>query len=237
MKSKLLILSILAFSLFFSQTILAQFVKGNGNVTKSNRQISGIKYVKVEDGIDLYLYMNGNEKLGIEADENLHDLIRTEKDGDKLHIYLSKSVRKAKSLKVHLSVLDLKGVKASGGSDVDSRDLIKVDNLNLVCSGGSDIKMQVEANELKCKTSGGSDSYLSGKVKIFRAEASGGSDVQAFKLESEECYVEVSGGSDANVYATKKLHVRASGGSDVSYKGNPQPINANMSGGSDLHHQ
>ncbi len=237
MKSKFVILSIIAFSLLFSQTILAQFVKGNGNVTKSNREISGIKYVQVEDGIDLYLYMNGNEKLGIEADENLHDLIKTEKDGDKLHIYLSKSVRKAKSLKVHLSVLDLKGVRASGGSDVDSRDLIKVNDLSLVCSGGSDINMEVEANELKSKASGGSDCDLSGKVKIFRAEASGGSDIEAFKLESEECYVEVSGGSDTNVYATSKLFVKASGGSDVSYKGNPHPVNANMSGGSDLHHE
>ena len=44
-------------------------------------------------------------------------------------------------------------------------------------------------------------------------------------------------GSDANVYATSKLFVQASGGSDVSYKGNPHPVNANMSGGSDLHHQ
>jgi len=180
--------------------------------------------------------MNGKEKLGIEADENLHDLIKTEIEGDKLHISLKKWIRKAKSLKIHLSVLDLKGVKASGGSDVESKDLIKVANLNLVCSGGSDINMEIETNELKCKASGGSDCNLSGKVSILRAEASGGSDINAFKLESEECYVQVSGGSDANVFVTKKLHAKASGGSDISYKGNPHPINAKMSGGSDLHH-
>ncbi|OQY03439.1 MAG: hypothetical protein B6I20_04990 [Bacteroidetes bacterium 4572_117] len=131
MKSKFAILSIFAFIFLFSQTILAQFVKGNGNVTKSSREISGINYIKIEDGIDLYLYMNGNENLGIETDENLHDLIKTEKNGDKLHIYLSKSVRKTKSLKVHLSVLGLKGIKASGGSDVESRDLIKVEEFVL----------------------------------------------------------------------------------------------------------
>ncbi len=235
MKLKFVVLSILAFSLFFSQTILAQFVKGNENVTKSKRDISGIKYVKIEDGIDLFLYMNGNEKLGIEADENLHDLIKTEKDGDKLHIYLSKTVRKAKSLKIHLSVLDLKGVRAYGGSDVESRDLLKINDLNLVCTSGSDIKMEIDATELNCKATGGSDLDLSGKVISFKADASGGSDIEASKLESEICYIEVSGGSDANVFVTKELNAKATGGSDISYKGNPHPVNAKMSGSSDLH--
>jgi len=238
MKSNLLKLSVFIFCLLFTQSSFAQWgTKGNGNVTKSDRKVSGIKYVIIEDGIDLYLYMNGKEKLSIEADENLHDLIKTEVEGNKLRIYLSKSVNRAKSLKVHLSVTNIKGIKASGGSDVESKDIIKFDKLDILCSGGSDIEMEVSGNELNSKNSGGSDIDLSGKVKIFRTQASGGSDTDATKLEAVECYVTASGGSDIDVYATGKLFVKASGGSDVSYKGNPQPINAEMSGGSDLDHR
>lgn len=238
MKSNLLKLSIFMFSMFFAQASTAQWgTKGNGKVTKSSRQVSGIRYIMIEDGLDLYLYMGGNEKLSIEADENLHDLIKTEVDGDKLHIYLSKPVNRAKALKIHLSVTDIEGVKASGGSDVVAKEVIKFDKLDLLCSGGSDIDMEVSGNELNAKNSGGSDYSLSGKVKTLRVNASGGSDMDATKLEAEECYIKATGGSDINVFATTKLFVKASGSSDVSYRGNPQPINAKMTGGSDLSHR
>lgn len=230
---KLSILLILV-SIFPGILINAQFLKGNGNITKSDRKITSFKYVEIEDGIDLYITQSDNFTLSIEADQNLHQYIVTENKGDILKIYLSKSIFKSKSLKAFLNVMDLKGVDASGGSDVYFTEMMKLDDFSAICSGGSDIEIDIETNLLKVKVSGGSDVIISGQAKIFNAMISGGSDIKAFKLETTECNIEAKGGSDAEVNTNGKLFVKASGGSDIRLKGNPASIDSNMSGGSSL---
>jgi hypothetical protein len=217
--------------------INAQFNKGDGNITKSERKISDFNYIEVEDGIDLYLTQGNTTELTIEADQNLHEYIVTEVEDDVLKIHLSKIILRAKSIKVYLNVVNIKGLIASGGSDVQTSGTLKLNDFSAICSGGSDIKLNIEANELKFKASGGSDGFISGKASIFNAMASGGSDIKAFDLSVTDCQIEISGGSDAEINVAGQLKAQGSGGSDISYKGNPSNIDSNMSGGSDLIHR
>ncbi len=137
-------------------------------------------------------------------------------------------------MNVYLTFKEIDAITASGGSDVESKGTISADRLKVDCSGGSDSNLDLKVGELTCVTSGGSDSYLTGEAKMFYAKSSGGSDLHAIELKTAECEIEVTGGSDAGVYATEKLKVHATGGSDVSYKGDAL-VDANMSGSSDLH--
>jgi hypothetical protein len=95
--------------------------------------------------------------------------------------------------------------------------------------------LELDLKELDLEASGGSDVLLKGTAKIVKMEASGGSDLDTYEMKAEKCLVNVSGGSDAKVFATKELNVNASGGSDVSYKGNPASVNSDVSGSSDLY--
>jgi hypothetical protein len=233
--SSLIIILILPF--ISCNIVQAQFIKGNGHVTESERKVSNFSYVEIEDGIDLYLSQKTGNELKIEADENLHEYIVTKVEGDVLKIYLSKSINNAKSLRVYLSIEDIKGLSASGGSDVETKGTLKLNDFSAICSGGSDLRLEIEANELKLKASGGSDGIMKGKANVFKGMATGGSDIKSFELESNDCYIEVSGGSDAEVQVKGRLTARGSGGSDIIYHGSPTNIDSNMSGGSDLIHQ
>lgn len=233
-KSTLLIIGMITFNLFAYQLLQAQFVRGNGNVTESKREISSFSSVEVGSGIDLYITQGDKESITLEADENIHQYIETEVDGGNLKIYLSKKVRKVKTMQAHLTIKTIKGIHASGGSDVYSKNIIKSEVLSVICSGGSDAKLEIEVDEFKCKVSGGSDADIKGSTKKLAAQASGGSDIYAGKLKSIDCHVETSGGSDAKVNATGKLIARATGGSDVSYSGNPEQVDAKATGGGDI---
>jgi len=215
--------------------VRAQFIKGNGNVTKSVRQVNGIQSVGVGSGIDLYLSQGNQESLEIEADENLHEYLKTEMEGTHLKIYMEKWVRNSRTLKVYLTVKDLKGLKASGGSDVFSQSVLKLESLELKCSGGSDVNLDLEVGDLSVEISGGSDARLKGIADIFSAKTSGGSDLKAADLKTAKCTIEASGGSDAWVQVTGELEIHASGGSDVYYSGDPEKVNSKSSGGSDVH--
>lgn len=236
MKRKLFVAVIFITSLFYQQQLTAQWgTKGNGHVIKSSREISGITKINVKSGIDLYISTgDGQETCVIEADENLHDLIKTKVSGNQLDIYLSRSVNKAKSLKVYLNLNALEEIVARQGSDVQSINTIKFNKLNIVCNSGSDADIQLDGNEINCECNSGSDITLSGNVEVLKIDVNGGSDVEAYKLKAKDVYIHATSGSDAEIYADRKLFVRASSGSDVDYKGNPNPIDVELSSGADL---
>jgi len=220
--------------LFFPGALHAQGVTGDGNVTKESRKVSDFNAIKVSSGIDLYLTQGNTITLEVEADKNIHEIIITEVKDGVLKIYVDKSIRQVKEMNVYLTFKEIDALTASGGSDVETKGTINLDRLKVDCSGGSDSHLDLNVEELKCTASGGSDAYLTGAAKLFYAKSSGGSDLHAMELKTAECEIEVTGGSDASVYATDKLKVHATGGSDVTYRGDAL-VDANMSGSSDLH--
>jgi len=216
------------------QTLPAQRVTGDGNVTKESRKVSDFHAVSVSSGIDLYLTQGNTISLEVEADKNIHEYIITEVEKGMLKIYVDGSIRSAKEMNVYLTFRELDAISASGGSDVEANGTINQDRLTVECSGGSDINMDLKVDELKFSTSGGSDANITGEARVLIAKSSGGSDLDAMELKTAECTLESSGGSDASVYVTDKLKVNASGGSDVYYKGDAV-VDATMSGSSDIH--
>jgi len=96
---KTCIISFIILFTFHVVSINAQFLKGDGNVVKSERKVSSFNYIEVEDGIDLYVTQGNDNELVIEADQNLVQYFVIKKEEDVLKIQLSKSIYKAKSLK------------------------------------------------------------------------------------------------------------------------------------------
>jgi hypothetical protein len=60
----------------------------------------------------------------------------------------------------------------------------------------------------------------SGETKDFRVDCSGASKAKCFELLTETTYVDLSGASDAQVFASIKIDAHISGAADLKYKGN-----------------
>ncbi len=216
------------------QTLPAQGVEGDGNVTKKSRQVDNFNAVSVSSGIDLYLTQGNAVSLEVETDQNIHEYIITEVKNGVLKIYVDGSIRSVKEMNVYLTFREIDAITASGGSDVEASGTINQDKLTIECSGGSDLKIDLKVDDLELSASGGSDADITGEARVFHATSSGGSDLEAMGLKTAECTLESSGGSDAHVYVTETLKVVASGASDVYYKGDAV-VDASVSGSSDLH--
>ncbi|WP_178984834.1 head GIN domain-containing protein [Winogradskyella helgolandensis] len=201
-------------------------IDGNGNVIDADRIISNtFEEVKVSQGIDLYITQANDVALTIEADENLHDLIRTEVENGVLKIYSTKNIRRASSKKVLLNIKTISAIKATSGSDVFGTNTIKVSNLELNSTSGADITLDVETDTLNCHSTSGSDIELSGSTITLIAEATSGSDIDASKLKAETSNVKVTSGADISVNTSKALTANATSGGDIKYYGNPEKVN------------
>jgi hypothetical protein len=207
-------------------------IEGNRNVITEKRQIdNNFSRVKVSSGIDLYIKQGSKVSLTVEADENLHDYIMTEVNGDQLRIYVDGNIWRAKARKVYLTVTDLEELKATSGSDVYSQSILKSQDLVVSTSSGADMNIEVEADNVKSSSSSGSDLKITGTSKTHSTSATSGSSINAYGLESKEVTAKVSSGADIGVYASESIDARASSGGDIRYKGSPEKVNKKTSSG------
>lgn len=202
------------------------------------RNVSDFNAIKVSAGIDLYLKMGDTEEVTVVADDDIIEKIITEVKDGTLKIYMKQNNGwnnwNRKSRKVYVRVKELNQLHASSGSDVKSDNTLTGETLDVKTSSGSDVNIDIHYKNFSVDASSGSDARISGKTKNLEAEASSGSDIKAQDLESVNCKVRVSSGSDATVTVTEDLYAKASSGGDVRYYGNPQIKDINESSGGDV---
>ena len=226
--TKIIVTTVVCLFLFSCNFDMNFGIKGNGNVTSIERNLSSdFTEIEISRGLDVYLTQSDTKSLTVQADENLHDIIKTEVKDGVLKIYAEDNISASASKKVMLNFNTITRLKASSGSDVISTNAITAERLDIVCSSGSQVELDITAQTIYCETSSGSDVELSGSTKEFYAEASSGSDIKAKNLDAEITDARASSGADITVFATKKLSVKSSSGGDISYYGNPELVEKN----------
>jgi phage pi2 protein 07 len=221
MKKLLSFILISTLSLF----VFAQNEKIISDKNAQSRNVKGFHGIRVSSGIDLYLTQGNEEAVAISAtDQGVRERIKTEVENGVLKIYINNngfhwSMHDMK-MKAYVSFKNLDELGASGGSDIYPQSKLKVSKLDIRLSGGSDLKdADVDVQEMYIDQSGGSDVKISGQVQNLKVEASGGSDLHGYELTTDICNIRASGGSDARITVNKELNIDASGGSDIYYKG------------------
>lgn len=207
-------------------------IDGNRNVVTQDREITNdFTKVKVSSGIDLFIKQGNEVELTVEADENLHDYIMTEVEGDQLRIYVDGNIWRAKARKVYLTVTDIEALKATSGSDVVSDGVLKVNDFDVSTSSGADMRIEVDATHVSSSSTSGSDLRISGTTETHDSSASSGSSLSAYGLESREVSARASSGADVEVFASESITAKASSGGDVRYKGSPKKVSKKTSSG------
>jgi len=226
-----------------SVAILFLFTIGNfscisernyGPVETETRRIGDFNEIEVSHGINVYISMGNGPSIEVETSEDLMDDLITEVRGDKLRIYFDRNFIWVKTANVFVNVERLSRINASGGSDVRGEDEIRGRDLVLNASGGSDIVLEVDVDNLEVEVSGGADIELAGLANYLEANTSGGADLRAYELTTKIARLDASGGSDMKVFVEEELEARASGGADIKYRGNPKNMDIQDSSGGDV---
>lgn len=200
-------------------------VKGNGNVTTTDRILNDdFNAIEVSRGLDVYLTQSETEGIRVQADENLQEIIIVEVENGVLNIYADENIGTSSSKKVMVNFKDITRISTSSGSDVISTNVITANELEIYTSSGSDVELEVEVESLICESSSGSDIKLSGTTNTFRADASSGSDIKAANLKALKTKAQATSGADITVNTSKELTASANSGGDIKYYGNPEKV-------------
>jgi phage shock protein PspC (stress-responsive transcriptional regulator) len=104
-------------------------------------------------------------------------------------------------------------------------------------TGATKCFMRTDAKYLEINLTGASEAVLEGSADKLEADVVGACELNAHKLHVSNANLDVTGGSEANVHVTRSLRGDVSGGSELTYSGNPENIQVDENGGGDVRRQ
>lgn len=220
MKKLLFVLLTIASIPLFAQDVVVN------DANAERRNLSGsFNAIQVSSGIELLLTQGNEESVAVSAsDEKYLAQFKTEVSGGVLKIYYdSKSMiwneNNKKKLRAYVSFRTLESIKASSGSDVNCKSVLKLGNLVLNFSSGARFDGEVNTGSLEVSQSSGSEIAATGKTGNIKVDLSSGAIFKGYDLSAEYCEAKASSGGEVRITVMKELNARASSGGGVKYRG------------------
>ena len=188
-------------------------VQGSGNIITLQLDLSGFTEVSASHGARVNVIPGDTHDVTVRIDDNLEDHIRVEVDGSRLEIGMASRISLGRThYEVDVTMRDLDGVTASGGSRTNVSGFSIDHPVEVSASGGARVEDELSAANLSLSTSGGSRTELRGDGASVRISSSGGSRANLSGFAAQDVEVSMSGGARADVMATSSLTGRVSGG-------------------------
>ena len=137
-------------------------------------------------------------------------------------------------MKVIVSVPDIKLIKSIAGSSVFSEDTLMVDNLELICTAGANMKINVSGSDINVMSVAGSNLKLSGSTVNFEAKANSGSTIQAEGLKTSNCNIRCNSGANIWIAGIGNVDLNAGSGGTIYYLGIPSSLEIKTSSGGNI---
>jgi len=210
-------------------------VRGSGHVETEERTVRDFDRVVVEGEGTLLLEQGDDERLVIEAEDNLLDELTSDVHDDTLELTQRRNVslRPTKPIIYHLQMRDIRAVRLRGSGNLRADEIETPDlELDIEGSGSMDVE-ELVAERLDAQIDGSGDIQLGGEVDWQRVRIFGSGEYSGFGLRSEECIVDIEGSGRVEVHVTDELEVDIEGSGDVRYEGDPS-VTTDIDGSGDV---
>ncbi len=207
-------------------------VVGNGIVTSKTVTTGDYDAIKGVGSMDIHLERGSEGNIVVKTDENLQEYIIVEVKNGELRIRTKKNVslKTKKGIHVYVPFNDLSKISLVGSGDIDTKDAITSEMLDVHVTGSGDIELTVESSNVEATVTGSGDIVLSGSTINLEVKVTGSGDFDGDDLMAENTEAAVSGSGDVIVNASKSLKARVHGSGDIQYKGNPERRDTKVSG-------
>lgn len=212
------------------QTASSQKIKGTG--PRVTRILDLASFEKIESNIsaDVEITQGPTQKITVEGQANIIDLIQTDVSDNKWKIKFPKNTwGDYEDLKIKITLPKLTAVGLGGSGSIVTTNMFTADDFNVGVSGSGTVKVMVEANRVDCGLSGSGNVHLQGKTRDLKIGTSGSGNVKALDFSASQVKIGISGSGSCEVSATEMLEAGISGSGSIRYKGQPK-IKTGISG-------
>ncbi len=212
-------------------------VRVSGEVVTEELNLTGYSELKVSDAFNVFVtFSDTEEKIAIEANDDIQEFIIVEKKNEKLIIRLKNytNIKGNATLNVFITSKSLTAFDISGAAEVTLENELSMRHVAIELSGSSNFKGELLVNQLELRSTGASNADLYGTADRANVRLSGSSELRDFDLEIKTLDINMSGASDAYLSIAETIDVIAAGASNLTYKGNATIGTKRLSGSSQL---
>lgn len=228
----------------------------SGSAREEVRKVPTFIGIQVSSGINVSFTQDAKQKVVVDSDRP--EFVKTEVVGDILKIYIDNNNNrnlKFKKLSVTVSAPELSKIAVNSGANFNTLNTIKSDyfqiaatsganlkadldtkgKVELSTTSGSNVRLNVNADELEMSATSGSSATLYGKIKETTFDVSSAATVNAQDLETQKSQINASSAANIKVNATENINVTGTSGASVRYRSNNNvKRNASLSGGASM---
>jgi len=206
------------------------FKKGNGNIETREFELTAFNKVYIGGNYNATLIPSQQNRVVIETDENLFKYINVEQYENALNINNVHRLKSSRGIFIDVYYSGVDHIYSTGTSKIAHEGILQTEELHLDLSGAGSVKLDIVTNSVMIQMSGAGVIELAGQTNSQEAYISGAGGLMAEDLRSKDCDVNLSGVGGAQVYVTEKLEASITGIGGITYSGNPQMIEKQVTG-------
>ena len=200
-------------------------VRGSGKVASEERPVSEINKVTLAMDGEMTIQVGDEERLTVEAEDNLLPYIVTEVRNGRLLVRTQSGANldSSQAIRYHLTVKALEGLEISSSGDITSEALLAERfEIGVSSSGNLDLA-ELNADSLKADlSSSGNVDIGAGMVSDLDLDLSSSGNFNAEDLATSNANVTLSSSGDARIRVSDLLEARINSSGNVYYHGDPE---------------
>ncbi|MDR1585735.1 MAG: DUF2807 domain-containing protein [Prevotellaceae bacterium] len=196
-----------------------------GNLADELRTCKPFHAIHVSGNIELKLKQDSVREVLISTYAELLPKITTEVKEGVLHIS-STAISLKKPVVLNVTVDSISSIVAQGACDVKTLSRLGTPaDLKITLYGAAKADLETDvAGTIDMDLKGASKIDLEGRANILKINAAGASKISAKELKAPDVFISLSGASDAEIYASESIDVKAVGASKIKCAGNPSKV-------------
>ena len=196
---------------------------GSGNVTREVREITSFNTLNLAVVFDVLIIPSDSEKVIVETDDNLQELVLVENDGETLIVKMkpeSKICKKTRG-KVFIYSKEIKGITNSSVGMLENEGILKAKTLRLNNSSVGKTVLKIEADELTINNSAVGNTELSGSCNDLILKNSAVGELNAIDLHCNNLDLDNKSVGKTTVFVNNECNINNSavGSLDIYGKG------------------
>ena len=191
-------------------------VNVSGEVTRVQVNLKGFTGLKVASSFSAFVtFSDTEEKIIVEANEDIQNLVVVEIKDNNLEIKLKKqtNIRGNATMNVYITTKNINYYLATGASRITLESELIAESAKIDLSGASIFSGQLNTDNLELEAEGASQIDIFGKTGEFKAELSGGSGLLNYDFLVKNLTIALSGASNAQLAVSESIKIDAAGAS------------------------
>ncbi len=238
------ILFTIILTLFFSNAFGQKndkYLQLSHTITTETKTITGFDKIEVSEDFEVFIRFSDNvEKVKIEANENLHDLIQVEKHGTTLKIYTKsystgyKNNSADEKLVAYITAKNLTEIRGDEDVVIRLEDKLNTENLTILLDEDCTLTGHLDVENLKVDLDEDSVLKITGTANKMVVAANEDSIIKSFDFVVDDLDIDLTDESEAKLTVNGDIKLKATGESTFHYRGDGGFINKRVRGESEV---